>query len=327
MRQGAIKGLPIRLIMQFRKYQVIQLSLTARILGKVMKDGTPEEKAVARAQLRWLLAHHTVVAGALGSPILATLAKIMGMLFGDDGEDEEAMLRRVINNKELADLLLRGAPAWAGVNLSQRLGMGQMTSLLPYTDVSLDKGRQGYFETIGAALGPFLGGLLPRFADGVAAIGRGDIYKGTETMLPSGLTNAMRSYRELTQGVTTRAGDTVIPAEDLSMLDAAFRAVGFPTSKVTDRSRIYGAVQKIEQHYEQEAGKIRLQYAKDKNLAEASRAWMELQAERAEAGLRRQPLSNLIKAGRAQDKREQKVYGGVEYTKQNEALVRRLANQ
>ena len=327
MRQGAIKGLPIRLIMQFRKYQVIQLSLTARILGNVIKDGTPEEKAVARAQLRWLLAHHTVVAGALGSPIIATLAQIMGMLFGDDGEDEEAMLRRVIGNKELSDLLLRGAPAWAGVNLSQRLGMGQMTSLLPYTDVKLEKGKQGYFETIGAALGPFLGGLLPRFADGVAAIGRGDIYKGTEMMLPSGLMNAMRSYRELTQGVTTRAGDTVLPAEDISMLDAAFRVVGFPTSKVTDRNRIYGAVQRIEQHYEQEAAKIRLQYAKDKNLAAASRAWMELQAERAEAGLRRQPLSNLIKAGRAQDKREQKVYGGVEYTKTNEALVRRLANQ
>jgi hypothetical protein len=233
----------------------------------------------------------------------------------------------VINNKELSDLLLRGAPAWAGVNLSQRLGMGQMTSLLPYTDVALDKGRAGYFEVLGAALGPFVGGLVPRMWDGMAAMGRGDYYKGTEAMLPSGLTNAMRSFREATQGVTTRAGDTVITPEEVNLLDTAFRVVGFPTTKITERNRVFGAVQKIEQHYEQEAGKIRLQYAKDKNLAAASRAWMELQAERAEAGLRRQPLSNLIKAGRAQDKREQKVYGGVEYTKQNEALVRRLANQ
>jgi hypothetical protein len=48
---------------------------------------------------------------------------------------------------------------------------------------------------------------------------------------------------------------------------------------------------------------------------------MKLQEARVRAGLKRQPLSNLLKAPREQSKRERETAGGVQFTRASRGMV------
>ncbi|MGG6495717.1 UNVERIFIED_CONTAM: hypothetical protein NY603_22625, partial [Bacteroidetes bacterium 56_B9] len=64
--------------------------------------------------------------------------------------------------------------------------------------------RKGYEAAAVAALGPFLGGLLPRAADGLGLIHQGEIWMGLEQLMPKGFADASKAVRFNVEGVTSR---------------------------------------------------------------------------------------------------------------------------
>ena len=119
------------------------------------------------------------------------LCNLIGRAFGDDDEpkDLEYKLRQAIGDETMANLLLNGVPAAAGVNLGGKLGMGNVASVLPFTDVDLSS-RSGYEKMMVGFMGPFFGGLAPKFVDGAGMIAKGEYYKGLELLAPNGIGNA-----------------------------------------------------------------------------------------------------------------------------------------
>jgi hypothetical protein len=322
------KGLG-RLATQFRKFQLIQLSLMARLFNDAFAGQDADTRRIGRRALMFTIGHTAAMGGVMGLPGFAALSFLYGLVFGDEDEPDnpELAMRRAIGDDTLADLIVKGVPAALGVDLSGKLGMGQMLSILPYTDI--DFSRRGVAEA-GFALmtGPF-GGLTLKAADGISLMGQGDYYKGLEQLMPTGVANAMKGYRFATEGVTSRRDDVLIPAEDISFAEAFMAGIGLPTKQLTDKQFLQNAKFEYEKFYNDKASEIKRAYARayrsGVGLSDARNDWEELQQSRVRNGFKRQSLSVLLKAPQEQAKRERSVVGGVQTNKANRGFVRQTS--
>ena len=302
-----------RLATQFRKFQLIQLSLIAKLSSQAFGSASPEERAIGKKALAYTLTHTFAVGGVMGLPGFAAIAWILGKAFGDEDEPDnpEATLRKMIGDDAMADLLLKGIPKLAGVDLSGKLGMGQMLSLLPYTDIELS--RDGYAKVVTAAMGPFIGGIMPKVVDGVAQMANGEYYKGIETMAPTGLGQAMKGYRAGTEGLTKRNGEVILSPDEITFFDAFMQGIGLPTNTITDRQFINRTEIKYEQFYNDRTSDIKRDYisayksGNSEAMEEARQDWRDMQDSRRKNGFKIQPMSDLFKAPQAAMKREVKT--------------------
>ncbi|CAB4135475.1 hypothetical protein UFOVP285_33 [uncultured Caudovirales phage] len=320
-----------RLATQFRKFQLIQISLIARLSNDAFAGQDAETRMIGKKALAFTIGHTAVMGGIMGLPGFSAIAFLYGLLFGDDDEPDnpELALRRAIGDDTIADLLVKGVPAALGVDLSGKLGMGNMLSILPYTDVSFTRKD---LPAAGYALltGPF-GGLTLKAADAVDYMGRGDYYKGIEQLVPTGLSNTMKGYRYGTEGITSKTGDVTMSADDISAVDGFMVALGLPTKTITDRQFLQNAKFKYDEFYNDKTSELKREYVRayDDGDVEARRdvieEWKKLQQSRAENGYTRQPLSTLLKAPQEKRKRERNTVGGVAVNKANRGFVRQTS--
>lgn len=325
-----IEALPAgRMILQFRKFQLIQISLLARTTRQMFKGATKEERAIARAQMGYLLGHHAFVGGALGLPMANLIAPLLAMAFGDEDEPEdfEVMVRRYIKDKDMADLLLQGVPSYLGVDVQNRLSMSTTFSVLPFADLELS--RKGYQETVVAALGPAVS-LGGQFVDGAGLIASGDTLLGTAQLLPRAVRDTLRAYVYHTDGVRNRRDEKLLTAEDVSLLTLFGQAIGLPPKQLTDRFKVRELKESIEAHFQERAREIRKQYnrAREKNdartLARMRTEWQALQKVRVAYGLKQEPITKLQAAYRAKLERERETIGGVQTSRGSRGLVEEL---
>jgi hypothetical protein len=318
-----------KVLLQFKRFQIIQLSMLAKLIHTSFKSANAEERAVARASLKYITAHMAVLGGALGVPFVSQAASILSSVFGDDDEpdDYEYKLRRMIGNDAVADLLLRGVPAALGLeSIGKRLSMENVASPFgPFVEFNLTS-RADASEMIVGMMGPAVG-LGLKFVDALGMMSKGNYYKGLELALPNGIANAMKSYRFATEGITMRNGDLVMKPEEISMIDAAFQAVGLPTTTITDRQYTQKVVAEFDKFYAARAGEIKSSYVEGSRqsdaaaMAEARDDWQKLQESRVKNGYKRQSMSELFRAPAEARKRERGVVGGVETTKSNRRFV------
>ena len=321
-----------KVLFQFKRFQIIQISMLLKLINTAFKGASRDEKAVARRALGFIAGHMMVLGGALAVPFVTQFGWLLSKLpFGDDDEPEnlELTLRRLINDPVMADLLINGVPGALGVNLGGKLGMGNVFSILPFTDIDFTS-RSGAEKMLVGIMGPSAG-LGLKFADGLGQMASGEYYKGLESMLPSGVANVMKAGRFATEGITMRNGDVVLKPEEISMFDAAFQAVGLPTTTITDRQFTQRVVAEFDKFYDKRTTEIKGDYVEasrngDVNgMADAREEWSKLQESRAKNGYKRQPLSDLFKAPSAAAKRERNIAGGVEFSKSNRRFVESLS--
>ena len=321
-----------RVVGQFRRFQIIQLSMLARLMNNAFKGASADEKMVARKALGFITAQMMVVGGAMAVPFVSQIAWMMSKILGDPDEPDnfEFKLRRLIDNKVVSDLLLRGAPAALGVDVSDKLGMGRVASILPFSQGDLTS-RSGAEKILVAAMGPSAS-MSMKFADAFGMILKGDYYKGLEMAMPNGFANVMKAGRFTTEGITMRNGDLVLKPEDYGMVDAAFQAVGLPTNIVTDRQFTQQVKVEYDKFYAQRSTDIKGDYVKAyrdndaKGMSQAREEFQQMEDSRVANGYKRQPMSDLLRAPMAAMKRERGVIGGVETSKQNKGFVE-LASQ
>ena len=331
MRTGVM-----RLGTQFRKFQLIQLSMFAKLTHDSFAAASPEEKLVARKALAFNLTHLLAMGGVMGLPGFSAIAWVVGKAFPNDDEpdDPEATLRRAIGDKSLADMILKGMPKLAGVDMG-KVGAGGMLSILPYAEADLTK--KGYNEAVVGLMGPFVGGLMPKAVDGLGLLARGlsrgqagDTVKGLEQLLPNGLSNAVKGARLAHSGMTTRNGDTVLNADEISVFDGIMQAVGLPTNTLTDRAFLSNAKFKADAFYKDRTTEIKQAYTHaylnndSEALQEARAAWSQTQEARRGLGYATQPWSMLLRAPHEKAKREHNVLGGIEVNKGNRGVVAKL---
>ena len=161
-------------------------------------------------------------------------------------------------------------------------------------------------------------------------IAKGEYYKGLELLAPNGIGNAMKGLRYANEGITMRNGDVVLKPEEISMLDAAFQAVGLPTTTITGRQYAQRTMAEFDKFYSDRAAEIKGAYVNasregdTEGMADARQEWQKLQDSRRRNGYKIQPMSELFKATIAARKREASVVGGVETSKSNKQFAANL---
>lgn len=294
---------------QFRKFQLIQAGMMIGLAARAFKDASPAEKAVARRQLAWTLGVHFAMAGAKGTPFLATILVALGALFGAGGDDEDDWIRTLVGDKQTSDFLLNGIPKALGVDMSGKVGAGNMLSPFPFLETKPSEGEDFWKDMVVAALGP-TGSLGERVMRGYSYASQGDWSKGAEAIAPTGISNLLKAFRFSTEGVTTKAGDVQIPGEDYTFFDAVMQTAGLPTNKTTDRTRHMGSLIRHEEYFEGKQKQLVHDYkeawkAKDsKAMMQLRRQFIELNKERRAQGFQPVKMSSMTKAPIQQRKRE-----------------------
>lgn len=326
-------NLPVKVMLQFRKYQLIQVGL----LVKLFRDGwindlPADEKAAAKASMRYLLSTQAALCGLMGLPAVGLVSALSLLAGGPDGEDEEARLRRVIGDPTLAQLLLHGAPAALGVDVSKRMGMGNVFSVIPFAQTDRKEGKDAFAERF-LALGGAPTAMAAKVFDGLTQMEKGRYWRGLEAALPNGLvSNISKVARYESEGVTTRRGDILFHPEDISFMDDVMQTIGAPTTKITDRAWKADVQYKTESQFKAKSTQMQEAYARasrDRDVNEMSdlrSAWQEMQSQRQELGFKRAPLSELLKAPADQRKRELHSVDGLEYKDTDKGFVRKLSS-
>jgi hypothetical protein len=133
--------------------------------------------------------------------------------------------------------------------------------------------------------------------------------------------------------MTQKNGDLVMSPDELGFLDLAFQAVGLPTTTISDRGLRASSKFKADKFYDERAAGLKREYAeayRDNDVAAMQAArdeWMQVQAARVRLGYKRQGLAELLRAPRAQNERERRTIGGVQYRDGDRAVVENLDEQ
>ena len=318
-----------KIALQFRKFQLIQLAFYAKLIKDALQGN---DRKAALKTLAYSLSHTALLAGAMGLPGYSAIAWAIGALLGDDDEpyDLTAEIRKAIGDEQVANLVLRGAPTLAGLDISGKVGAGNMLSIMPFSDADLST-TAGRAEAFGTLVGGATLGMVSRMIDGLGLMLSGDWYRGLEQTMPKGVSDAMKAYRIANEGMTRRNGDVLIPASEISTMDSIFQGLGVSPVQQTVTYERTNAVKALTENFQARTTEIKNQYTKaDRNQdleakAEAREAWKKLQDARVRNGLERKPLSDLLKAPAEQRKREKETAGGVQYTKATKKLAQQYS--
>ena len=319
-----LKKLP-KPMTQYRKYQFMMGALYAKAFSDAFGGADADTKVAGRRMLKYKLAHTAFAAGALGLPLmnLATLV-FAASGDGDEPEDLERWLRDTIGDETLADLLLHGAPAMAGVDMHAKLGDDKIFSITPYTEWDLSS-RDGFAKTLVGFMGP-AAAQGATFADGVGKMQNGDYYKGLEQFMPKGIKDGMAAFRMANEGYTLTNGDVLVGPEDISGFSLAANALGLPSTEIKKIQWLRGQQYEAKQFFTERTRDIQREYARaaeagdDEAMAELRDDWMALQDGKDKLRpyfnnspdeLRRQALSTLLKYPGKAAERERKLQASV----------------
>jgi hypothetical protein len=319
-----------RFMLQFRKFQLIQLTLLGVSIRQAMKGATKEERHIARKELLYVLGMHGAIGGAMALPGMGGMVGfLLAFAFGEDDEDKniEAIMRKRIGNREVADVLMNGIPAWAGINATNKLGMGTTLSILPFTDISI--ANDGLLTALGAAAGGPAAGQGLQFARGADMLANGHIELGVAQMLPKGLKDILKAHHASTQGISLRnAGrDQLLSAEDIGLMEALLMGTGWSAQKITNAQNVGRWKRSQEEVFAGVADDISGKYIQARRegdqeaIREARTEWTRYQASRVREGFKRQPMTTLTGGYKRAEKRGRQVLGGVQYDRGNKGFV------
>lgn len=318
-----------KVALQFRKFQLIQLSYYAKLMNDVATN--PAERKAALKTLGYMLGHTMLLAGVRGLPGFAAAAWVLGHLLGDDDEkfDLEGSIRKAIGDSDYANLVMRGAPTLLGADVSGKVGSGNMLSILPFSDADLTT-TSGRAEAFGTLIGGASLGLVSRLADGAGLMLSGDWYRGLETMAPKGIGDFAKALREANTGMTRRNGDVLLSPDEISLWETTMQALGVqPVQKAVTYER-QQRVKDMDQNFQDRSKAIKNEFVAATRSGdgearqEAREAWNKLQEARVRNGYTRQPLSELLRAPQQAAKRQRDTIDGVQSNKQNRRFVEQM---
>ena len=306
---------PGKFMLQFRKFQAIQLNFFKQMLKNSFdKNMSKEERAAARRQLTWALGTHFAMAGVKGLPAMsATLALLSSMgLLGDDDEDEETALRRYLAEAgvpvEFQDLMLEGLPSFLGWNLSDSVGAGTMLSAAPYRREDLFS-KDGFREAIWN-----LGG---------APLGRAErIWKGFfdsnwehqrpfwEAVLPAGIPSALKAAGIFDPTEDKKTGAKMLNDDEISFGSRALMMLGATPKSVERMYKMRNQAFRTQEYIKEEKGDLTRRWIdamknRDyKAQSEIRKELPELNRKRRAKGFKPVTMNDLMTAWKTRQKEE-----------------------
>jgi hypothetical protein len=221
--------------------------LLARSAQQSIKGLTPAARREARMRLTGMLGMHALFAGALGMPLMSTLAFVMNALFDDEDEpwDFETEMRNFFAEAfgpEVGQAIARGpVESLTGLGISSRVGLSDLWIRDP--DPTLE-GRGLVQWAMEQFLGP-LGGIALKAGTAYDLFQKGETMRGLESMTPTAIKSGLQMLRYADKGAQSLRGDTVM--EDFSAWNLVGQAAGFAPAELGQKYDANRALKDLEQ--------------------------------------------------------------------------------
>jgi Large polyvalent protein associated domain 39 len=229
-----------RPLLMFQQYAQNVMYWWGANIKTVLKDAEPAERKAAGKAMLLAGAGLTVVGGAAALPLAGTvhlLANLVGQLLSDDpGFDAEDALQEQLAevgmSPEIARAVTRGAFTMAGVDLSGRVGQGDLLpGLNQRAAESAQMAKDPTTAWLASLTGP-VGSLLSSNLNALSALRQGEYVKALEAFPVKGVADLARAANLHENGVKSRDGLTLVPPDKVSSADVVLRGVGFQPESV-----------------------------------------------------------------------------------------------
>ena len=195
---------------------------SAKIAFDSEKD--PELRSIARKQLIGVHGSAAFFAGIHGVPVYGLFTMIADLFLGEDEEDADTIVRNYFGEGAY-----KGVIALAGIDISDRIKL---------TDLLFQQNRFNSDPSAEEIFGGFIGGpalsIGKRFARGVENIKEGNVERGIENFVPSGITNLYKTTFGRYQregGIYSKRGDPLY--DNMNGFEMIGQALGFAPTGYT----------------------------------------------------------------------------------------------
>ena len=177
----------------------------------------PAQRKVAIKQLAGVHLTSLFFAGVQGIPLYGAVKLVANMFMDDEEEDWDSYVRRNIGEGWYKGAITK----YSGADVSKRVSLGQLLIQTNRYNPEASPEEEIFFYLGGPAWSTFAG-----FARGVTDLGRGNLERGMEGMLPAAFRNGWRGLvRYNREGALTRRGDVIY--DDFSVGELAGQVLGF----------------------------------------------------------------------------------------------------
>ena len=245
MRAESLGGLG-RLVWQFKKYQQGMIYLHVKLAKDFWQHGDKE----AGRQLVYLLGASVATAGVAGGPIFAglgglALAGIAKMWPDDDEPDIRQIFYQGLKDavgETAARAIMKGLPAAAGLDLSQRLGMGSMSNPFEFARTNPNQSGQEWMAAYLLALAGPWASIAANLVDAVDAATSGQYVEAAKRAMPKVVSDMLKAYERADQGITSRRGEVLLSKEEIGDWGWLSKALGFESTSVADMYELRAAI-------------------------------------------------------------------------------------
>ena len=233
----------MRIPFTFQTYRI----KTALRLGLLFRDSLRTfkneglEKGLADASTKEFIGIFMTtgaLAGSLGVPFAGTAMGIISLLFSSDDDEPKDKKLEYTNfltetfGQTVGDILAYGLPTVAGVNLSRRIGMGDIYGASSQPPEQLHgAGLAAWWA--GNLIGPSYS-IAESWVKGYDEImNKGNYMKGLETASPKPIKDVFKAIRTATDGVKDGAGKKLLDDSQIGADEILMIALGFAPDEIT----------------------------------------------------------------------------------------------
>ena len=239
-----------KVLFMFKRYGVSMYYMMYKMTREALQKQDPEVRKQAMKQLAGIYGTAAIFSGLQGLPLFGLLAMIYNMFADDDDEDFGTVVRASTN-----ELAYKGLINYmTNLDIASRVGLGDLI----FRDNKMSSGSATLAETIAETFGGPAYGIATKIQRGSNMIRDGEVERGIETMLPSGLGNVMRGIRIGTEGANTLRGDPI--TGDVNAWNAFAQMFGFAPADYTKQLEINARLKGIDKSVNDQKTKLLRQY-------------------------------------------------------------------
>jgi hypothetical protein len=258
-RPGFMLGNAGRILFQFQIFRVHTLS---KMLQLLVSSCTRDNKAAALKEFSMMMGNTMLAAGVTGLPFLSTTMAAFAFVCGDDDEpwDFDVYMRSIVGEGVAGDVLLKGAPALFGMDISRRVGMGGITDLFAGDPPVGVKGAQLYSYYAGKALGP-LGGVASDVLFKAPELAKQGMWTEIlEQSAPKPMKDLMTGFNTMFgEGKYTGKGKLLVDSADMTIWDSVLAMGGINPTKISNAQEANFNSQKLSAEINDSRGALQKQ--------------------------------------------------------------------
>jgi hypothetical protein len=238
-----------KVMFMYKRYGVTMYYMMFKMARQAMKSEDKQVRHAAMRQIAGIYVFAGLLAGVQGLPMFGILAAVYDLFKDDDEDDAETAAR-----KYLGEGAFNGAVNYlTGTAVANRIGLSDL--ILNSTGYKeQDNKILSFLQLVG---GPAYG-VADRLVQGAKLIHEGEVQRGLERALPSGIANAMKSVRFATEGANTLRGDPI--SGDISAWNAGAQFFGLAPAEYTRQLEINASIKTIEKRALKERTKLLRDY-------------------------------------------------------------------